>query len=100
MTENDRSAGFHWPEEDPTERAREAALPDHETDRDTSVGAGVVAASGTSTDTEPAARARTDPAMAGRAPGDAGGVDDGRRDDDDRPVIEEPGKIQLGGRSG
>lgn len=34
MTDTNREPEFHWPEEDPGERAREAELPEHERDPD------------------------------------------------------------------
>src|SRR3954451_663202 len=99
MTESTKASDFNWPEEDPREQAREAALPEHERDTDTSVGAGVIAAAGASTDTGSADATnaetkRDDP------PGDGGDPDVGLMNEEDQPVLDEPGRLQMGGRSG
>jgi hypothetical protein len=64
MTESSGDPTFHWPEEDPAERAREAELPAHEQD-----------------------------------PAD-GSVREPDRSAEDEPVIDDPRRIQSGGRSG
>jgi len=103
MSESGNPAGFHWPDEASADDAREQALPGHEHDPDTSVGAGIAPGAGATTDA-PAdvAAARSDGQAndRGRLTGAASDSDDGRRDDDGRPIIDEPGKIQSGGRTG
>jgi hypothetical protein len=89
MTESN-AAGFHWPEEDPTAERREDLLPEAETDTDTSVGAGVNVAAGSTTDAPPDRVAAT-----GTTPDPAG---DGRQDDE--PALNDPDRVQMGGRSG
>jgi hypothetical protein len=94
MNEPTTDSGFHWPDDDQT-KAREAALPEHERDRDTSVGAGVVAAAGLSTDTDVKGMKPLSPDA-----GTPGDLEDEPGSRADEPSLEDPGRLQMGGRSG
>ena len=96
MSDRLRGPEGRWPEADEAERV-DPAMPDHEIDRDTSVGAGVLAAGGT-------AENRTSGASPQPAPReddpDRGEGPPAHLDEDDQPVLDEPNRWVFGGRTG
>ena len=96
MSDELRGPKGRWPEAGETEQV-DPAMPEHEIDTDTAIGAGVVAVGGTATDRtggEP-----SQPAPHEDEPG-AGGGPPAHLDEDDQPVLDEPNRWVFGGRSG
>lgn len=96
MSEQLRGPEGRWPE---TGEAGELdpAMPEHEIDSDTSIGAGVVGAGGTAVNRTSGARPQPAP---GEDDPERGEGPPAHLDEDDQPVLDEPNRWVFGGRSG